>query len=56
MKIRVVSEDCTIDAGGLPLVWLTDVKPAESVAMLTTYVRDGNLDDMITTAIATAVT
>jgi HEAT repeats len=45
MKIRVVSEDCTIDAGGLPLVWLTDVKPPDSVAMLTTYVRDGNLDD-----------
>jgi hypothetical protein len=28
MKIRVVSEDCTVDAGGLPLVWLTGVKPA----------------------------
>jgi len=44
-KIRVVSEDCTIDAGGLPLEWLTGVKPADSVAMLTTYVKDGNLDD-----------
>ena len=34
MKIRVVSDDCTVDAGGLPLVWLSGVKPAESVAML----------------------
>ena len=51
MKIRVVSEECALDAGGLPLVWLTEVKPAESVAMLTTFVRDGNLDDHITTAI-----
>jgi hypothetical protein len=45
MKIRVVSEDCTVDAGGLPLVWLTGVKPADSVTMLTTYVREGSLDD-----------
>jgi hypothetical protein len=45
MRIRVVSEDCRIDAGGLPLVWLTGVKPAESVAMLTTYVREGSRDD-----------
>jgi hypothetical protein len=45
MKIRVVSEDCTVDAGGLPLVWLTGVKPADSVAMLTSYVREGSLDD-----------
>jgi HEAT repeats len=45
MRIRVVSEDCTIDAGGLPLIWLTGVQPPDSVAMLTAYVRDGNLDD-----------
>jgi HEAT repeats len=40
MKVRVVSEDCTVDAGGLPLVWLTGAKPTESVAMLTAFVRD----------------
>ena len=39
MKVRVVSEDCTIDAGGLPVTWLTDVKPGESVAMLAEFVR-----------------
>jgi hypothetical protein len=39
-KIRVVSPECTLDAGGLPFVWLTEVKPAESVAVLSGYVRD----------------
>jgi hypothetical protein len=38
MKIRVVSATCTVDAGGLPFVWLTGVRSAESVALLTGYV------------------
>jgi hypothetical protein len=29
-RIKLASEDCVLDAGGLPFVWLTDVKPAES--------------------------
>ena len=45
MRIRMASEDCTLDAGGLPFVWLTAVKPAESVALLETYVRGADLDD-----------
>jgi HEAT repeat protein len=39
MRIRVASEDCTLDAGGLPFLWLTGVKATESVALLTTYVQ-----------------
>src|SRR5206468_1049921 len=39
VKIRVASEDCVMDAGGLPFVWLTGVKAQESVALLATYVR-----------------
>jgi HEAT repeats len=38
-KIRVVSDQCTLDAGGLPFVWLTDVKPSESVTVLAGYVH-----------------
>lgn len=38
-KIRIYSEDCESDAGGLTLFWLTDVKPTESVALLSTFVR-----------------
>jgi len=48
-KIRALSPYCEIDAGGLPLHWLTDVKPAESVAFLNGFVstapngRDGTV-------------
>src|SRR6266478_868699 len=38
-KIRVASDDCTLDAGGLPFVWLTGVKATDSVALLANYVR-----------------
>jgi HEAT repeats len=37
-KIRTVSEDCTIDAGGLQVTWLSEVKPAESVKYLVKFV------------------
>ena len=37
-RVRAFSEDCPLDAGGLPLVWLEDVRPAESVAWLATLV------------------
>jgi hypothetical protein len=43
MRVRALSEDCALDAGGLPFVWLEDVRPAESVAFLVTLV-DGPLD------------
>jgi HEAT repeat protein len=33
-KVRVFSEDCQIDAGGRTVYWLTQARPAESVAML----------------------
>jgi hypothetical protein len=59
-RIRAVSEDCPLDAGGLPFVWIEGVRPAESVALLVTFVgrprqgREGgkHLDDAVTTAIA----
>jgi HEAT repeats len=37
-KIRVVSEDCTLDTGGRTVIWLTGVKPGESVAWLEEFV------------------
>jgi hypothetical protein len=33
-RIRVFSEDCRLDAGGLPVKWLENVRPADSVALL----------------------
>jgi hypothetical protein len=39
LRIRVHQADCDADAGGLPVHWLTDVDPAESIAMLSRYVK-----------------
>lgn len=36
-KIRTFAEDCPLDAGGLPFIWLTDVRPPESVALLSGF-------------------
>lgn len=34
-KVRNYSPDCALDFGGLPLYWMEDVNPAQSVALLT---------------------
>lgn len=39
MRIRIASSNCTLDAGGLKLVWLNGVKANESVTLLKRYVR-----------------
>jgi hypothetical protein len=44
-KIRVVSDVCIIDAGGLRVTWLTGVNPAESVEYLSGLVRGQDLHD-----------
>jgi hypothetical protein len=36
-RVRAYSEDCGLDAGGLAFLWLEDVRPAESVSLLATY-------------------
>ncbi len=43
-RIRVASQDCTLDAGGLPFVWFTGVKAAESVAFLETYAGGADIE------------
>lgn len=45
VKIRVASTDCTLNAGGLPFVWLTGAKSSDSVAQLATYVRGSEFED-----------
>jgi hypothetical protein len=49
-RIRSLSPDCEIDAGDLPVHWLSDVKPAESVALLDTFAtqRDRSMDGAMT--------
>ena len=39
-RIRTLSPDCEIDAGGLPVHWLADVKAAESVALLDSFATE----------------
>jgi HEAT repeat protein len=36
-KIRAISVDCRLDSDGVPLRWIADVAPAESVALLETF-------------------
>jgi HEAT repeat protein len=36
-KLRSYTSDCPLDGGGLPMLWLTDVRPSESVALLAAY-------------------
>jgi hypothetical protein len=44
-KIRVASEDCVLDAGGLPFIWLTGAKSSESVGLLSKYVTSGDFSE-----------
>lgn len=41
-KIRTMAPDCDIDAGGVPVHWLTDVRPADSVALLASFAGGAN--------------
>jgi len=38
-RIRALSPDCEIDAGNVPVHWLNDVEPAQSVALLAAFVE-----------------
>src|ERR1035438_3368778 len=42
-RIRALSPDCEIDAGGVPVHWLNDVKPPESVALLAGLAADAEV-------------
>ena len=44
-KIRVFSADCELDFGGLPLIWVIDVKPAESLRWLGSVATDAAVDN-----------
>ena len=39
-KIRMFSQECQIDAGGRTVYWLSEVRGAESVDLLSTFVRE----------------
>jgi len=39
-KVRSFTPECTLDAGGLPFIWLTGATPAESIRYLVSVVQD----------------
>jgi hypothetical protein len=50
-RVRVFSEDCRLDAGGRPVKWLDNVRPAESVALLESLVGGEPRDRVSNSAI-----
>lgn len=42
-RIRTASEECALDAGGLPFIWLTGVNAPESVSLLSGFVHTASL-------------
>ncbi|HEV2448401.1 MAG TPA: HEAT repeat domain-containing protein, partial [Candidatus Sulfopaludibacter sp.] len=42
-RIRSLSPDCEIDAGGVPFHWLADVQPAQSVALLSSFATNHDM-------------
>ena len=51
-RVRAFSSECELDFGDLALVWLDDVRPAESVAWLEGLAGSGDDDEGATMAIA----
>lgn len=41
VELRAVSVDCDVDAAGMPLTWLDNVNPEQSVAWLALLIADG---------------
>jgi hypothetical protein len=51
-KIRTYSSDCQLDAGGLTLIWLDKVSPAQSVALLRTFTADSSSNSQAESALS----
>jgi len=57
-RIRVFSEDCQLDAGGRPVRWLENVRPADSIALLESLVGaqpQGDAKNRVTDGAITAI-
>jgi HEAT repeat protein len=55
-RIRIVSPDCELDAGGLTVQWLDGVNGADSVKLLSTYVSRAEVkSDRLTDAAISAI-
>jgi hypothetical protein len=43
-KVKALSTNCPVDAQNMPVYWLTDVKPAQSIALLTSLAEKSSSD------------
>lgn len=41
-RIRLFSEQCELDAGGLPVFWLVDASPQESIKLLSSFAQESD--------------
>ncbi len=53
-QIRIISLDCTVDAGGLNLVWLPSVKSYDSISLLEKFARQSDTNSRKEEAISQA--
>jgi hypothetical protein len=57
-RVRTFSEDCQLDAGGRPVRWLENVRPADSIALLESLVGtqpQGDTKNRVTDGAITAI-
>jgi len=55
-RIRTFSEECELDAGGRQVLWLQDVRPAESIALLQSLIgTDADRKSRITNGAISAI-
>jgi len=44
-KVRMFEASCRVDADGMPVHWLAEVRPSDSVELIRSYVRDDHGND-----------
>jgi len=52
MRLRTFTPDCDVDAGNMPVVWLTDVRADDSVAWLSELIKAAGTDKERTSRVA----
>jgi HEAT repeat protein len=55
VKIHTFTPECDIDAGGLPMIWLTGVTAPESIQFLLSIAKNGSNELRMTQAATTAI-
>ena len=55
-RVRIFSSDCELDAGGRPVVWLENVKPTDSIALLESLIpKEPERRDRVTDGAISAI-